>query len=140
MGIFDDSVSFHLNHHKKLFNTFNFLRGAEKEEPLLGMTNTQLGTLMKDCSREANLENFQLVPYSGRHAGPSGDRARNLRSLEEIRKRGRWGSGRTVQRYEQRARLAEQLNRLDLQTRNRAIECERRIEAVLEGRWTPWPR
>ena len=47
-----------------------------------------------------------LVPYCGRHSGPSVDRAKGLGSLDEIARRGRWAAVSSVQCYERHARLS----------------------------------
>ena len=48
----------------------------------------------------------ELVLYQARHSGPSIDRARGIRSLQKIKRRGRWSAESSVQRYERHARLS----------------------------------
>ena len=63
-----------------------------------------------------------MVPYGARHSGPAVDVSRGLRTRQEVKERGRWKSEKSVQRYEQRARLSLSFSRLsvDLQTKCKA--------------------
>ena len=49
----------------------------------------------------------ELAPYQARHSGPPIDRARRLRSQEEVARRGRWQSPASVQRYKGAARRGQ---------------------------------
>ena len=60
-------------------------------------------SVFRICCQDLQL---QLVPYQARHSGPSIDRAQNVRSQEEVRKRGGWQSRQSVARYEKAGRLA----------------------------------
>jgi hypothetical protein len=53
-----------------------------------------------------------LVPYQGRHSGASIDRCSGRRTVEEVRKRGRWKSHRSVVRYEKSGLLQASALRL----------------------------
>lgn len=66
----------------------------------------------------------RITPHVLRHSGPSCDKHDGLRTLEEIRRRGQWGSMASVQRYERHASLLRSLNRLSdiQQTAARAAE------------------
>ena len=54
----------------------------------------------------------RLVPYQARHGGASGDRADGTRTLEQIRKRGRWQSENSTRRYEKAGKLQGRLARM----------------------------
>ena len=58
--------------------------------------------------------------------------------LAEVKRRGRWASDTSVQRYEQSARLAQQLHAMPPAIREKAVAAEKRIAEVLAVRWTPW--
>ena len=75
-----------------------------------------------------------LVPYQARHSGPSIDRSRQLRSLDEISRRGRWQSAKSVQRYERHARLGQTLQNFSGQQRRCFDFAERHLEELLGGR------
>ena len=74
---------------------------------------------------------MDLVPYQMRHSGPSIDRVKGRRSLDECRKRGRWQSWRSLVRYEKAARLGHAWNMLSATVRSRLLVCERSLEALL---------
>ena len=78
-----------------------------------------------------------LVPYCGRHSGPSIDRAKRLRSLEEIARRGRWASSASVQRYERHARLSHTEGLLTARQRRICNFAESHLEAVVFGKVAP---
>ena len=73
------------------------------------------------------------VPYQLRHSGASSDRSSGLRSLDEIRKRGRWRSIASVDRYEKGGRVAEQLNRLAPGTQQYLKQCLEGLPDFLQG-------
>ena len=50
---------------------------------------------------------ISLVPYQARHSGASHDRLERLRSSEELQKRGRWASIKSVMRYEKAALISK---------------------------------
>jgi len=68
-----------------------------------------------------------------RHSGPSIDRARQRRTLEECRKRGRWASWRSLVRYEKGARLSHFWNRLPEQVRTKLSYCEDHLADLMLG-------
>jgi hypothetical protein len=138
VGKMDEVIAFELDHHAPLQNSFRFLRGGGGSGSLMGMSAVKLHELVVTSGKEAGLESFKLVPYSARHTGPSADIAQKHRDLASVQRRGRWGSDRTVRRYEQSARLLEQLQKMEQGTRDSAIQCLNKIPAVLAGNWNPW--
>ena len=75
-----------------------------------------------------------LVPYQARHSGPSIDRSRLWRSLEECQKRGRWRSSKSVARYEKGGRLGVFWNHLAAEVRSRLEMCERHLDDLVLSR------
>ena len=75
-----------------------------------------------------------LVPYQLRHSGASIDSARRLRSLAEIKKRGRWSSDQSVKRYERGAKLGANMMELSRALRDMCDKCERQLEDLFLGR------
>lgn len=61
--------------------------------------------------------------YQLRHGGASRDFVTKSRSLEEVRRRGRWRSWASVRRYENGSRVAQMLNRLPPSLLDRAMRC-----------------
>ena len=58
------------------------------------------------CCKDLKID---LVPYQARHSGPSIDRAKNVRTQEEVRKRGGWLSRQSVARYEESGQTCSKL-------------------------------
>ena len=56
-----------------------------------------------------NLEKVVESPYQCRHGGPSRDRLVKLRTLAEIKKRGRWDTDSSVRIYEKAGRIQQTL-------------------------------
>ena len=69
--------------------------------------------------------------YKLRHGGPSHDIAAVLRSLATVKKRGRWGTDASVRRYEKGARLAEQMDKLTPEVRDRALTAWDQLDGLL---------
>ena len=78
------------------------------------------------------------TPYQLRHAGPSWDRVKNLRSQQEVQKRGRWKSLSSVTRYERHARLGFEMVKIPAAVQSYLDTCVKQLEAfVLHGRPVP---
>ncbi|CAK0903264.1 unnamed protein product [Prorocentrum cordatum] len=71
------------------------------------------------------------VPYMMRRSGPSIDRALQFRPLDEVRKRGRWASRKSVVRYEKAARLSKAWHDLPLASQRRCEALDARLEELL---------
>ena len=67
---------------------------------------------------------LRLTPHVLRHSGPSCDRFEELRSLEDIRRRGQWAALSSVQRYERHASLLRSLHRLSNEQQALARDAE----------------
>ena len=88
--------------------------------------------------RKAALKlNIDAAPYQGRHSGASLDRSSGLRTLEAVRKRGRWASSKSVQRYEQAGLLNETWQCLDATTQAHCEATLRLLPDVLLRRARP---
>lgn len=72
-----------------------------------------------------------VVVYQACHSGPSIDTARNSRSLEECKKRGRWASWRSVSRYEEAARLTDFWHELPIGMKQGMDYCEAHLGDIL---------
>lgn len=76
---------------------------------------------------------LNLVPYQARHGGATHDRWDKSRSLEEVRKRGRWRSEQSTRRYEKHGKLQGKLIALHPDTLGHLAWCARHIDALLSG-------
>ena len=72
--------------------------------------------------------------YQLRHGGASHDYASGLRSLEDVRRRGRWRSWDSVRRYEKGSRIGQVLLKLPEAIRGHALCCERSLGAIVRNR------
>ena len=75
----------------------------------------------------------ELAPYHMRHSGASWDRLQNLRSIDQVQRRGRWASHRNMLRYEKHGRMVSAFNSLPKVHQLHALECERKIVGLLSG-------
>ena len=69
----------------------------------------RLESLTRSFARQAGVEQVFAVPHQCRHGGPSHDALHGVRSLSEVRERGRWLSELSVQRYKKHAMLLRRL-------------------------------
>eukprot|EP00439_Symbiodinium_sp_Y106_P076622 s190_g15.t2 len=83
--------------------------------------------VFREACRDLRLE---IVPYQTRHSGPSIDRAKNVRTQEEVRKRGNWMSRKA-------GRLAATWQKLDVEVQLACRSAERYIEAIMLGQSYP---
>ena len=72
-----------------------------------------------------------FVPYQWRQSGPSIDTTDGSRSLEQVKKRGRWQVMKTVQRTERHSRLGQSLEALPERVRMHLLRCDEQLVAVL---------
>ena len=84
-------------------------RLADRDELFPALSLATYERHFREATRELGLTHLRITPHSIRHSGPSNDRLRQKRSLASIKKRGRWGSDKSVTRYEKHARLLLQL-------------------------------
>eukprot|EP00973_Karenia_brevis_P076952 10686239-Karenia_brevis.AAC.1 len=74
-----------------------------------------------------------MVPYQLRHAGPSWDALKRLRTETEIQSRGRWKSAASMKRYRKHGRVSAEFARLSTETRVYHEQCSKVVGDVLCG-------
>ena len=67
-------------------------------------------TAFKSAAQQLKLEKLVESPYQCRRGGPSRDRLMKLRTLAEIKKRGRWATDSSVRIYEKAGRTQQTLH------------------------------
>ena len=77
------------------------------------LTSPKYSAMLSAAFAELGLKHMKFTPHSLRHGRPSTDAYEQVRSLEEIQKRGRWGSPKSVTRYEKHARLLRVFSRVN---------------------------
>lgn len=135
VGEFDDSVLLD-SHYLKPWAAplMRQLTNRHKEQPLWSFDYGHYSQVFQQITESMNLD---MTPYQMRHSGPSIDRSRNVRSLVEVQKRGRWKSHKSVARYEKSARLAANFQALPSRLQHHCLAAERQLEAVMLGMVQP---
>ena len=129
-GAFDDTVV--LDHPSRLFlGTIleGLTSGRGREQLLLPAASPR--DFPREFQKSAKHLGLNLVPYQARHGGASEDKAAGIRSLMEIKKRGRWQAEASVRRYEKHGKLAARLGRLSPALRAHLQLCAAQIEGIL---------
>ena len=108
-------------------------------ERLFPFEYVEMAQWASQASTAAGLDVLQPVLYQLRHAGASIDVASRLRSLEEIRARGRWAAATSMMRYEKHAQVGKTWHALPPAVQAHALKCEKRLANVLSGALEPQP-
>ena len=98
---------------------------------LFGFTQQIFAKEFRAAAERLNLGHMMPHSYQLRHSGPSHDMQQKLRSLLEIKIRGRWRADASLRRYQKEGRLAQQLGLLPLGLRRRAVAAPRLLGAHL---------
>ena len=81
---------------------------------------------------------LNIVPHQGRHSGAALDALGKRRTLQDIQKRGRWASHKSVFRYEKTGRIQEAWRHHSARQQEYFTRCEQAIEVVFAtGRGMP---
>ena len=99
------------------------------EAPLFPLSPAQLGNLFAKEQRNLGVTSLYNL-RDLRHGGPSRDRAKKFRSIEEVRQRGRWASLTTLRRYEAHARLQKEENKLPETVAAKASSALKKLECL----------
>ena len=113
---------------------FELTRGRRPDDPLFQFSPLELGREMQSVAREE----LGVVPppvlYMWRHTAASVEFLEKLRTLAEVKRRGRWQSDSSVRRYEKGGRVGEEFARLPQATRDFAKICHPLLRRVLCGK------
>ena len=93
----------------------------------------ELLSLFRQACEELKVRDPSL--YRLRHGGASHDAATRMRTLQEIKRRGRWASDTSLRRYEKRTWLQAEEAKVSPTQQCRAIEIERNL-AARSSAWT----
>ena len=100
-GTVDDSIQLDSPYLKWLDPVWTLLHAERRGQPLFDFDYPELLQVLKKATQYWKCG--AVVPYQWRHSGPSIDRAMKWRPLDEVQKRGRWASQKSVARYEKAA-------------------------------------
>ena len=107
-------------------------------EKLFSTKQKEMPRLLNWAARRLRVpERMKLCMYMMRHGGASHDFGSKQRTLQEVKRRGRWIAEASVRRYEKGGRLASQLHGLGTSLRAHALNCARSMDAVVAGRRSP---
>ena len=127
----DDAVLLDSSYLGWLGPAYTALTHGEGTSPLWDFSYSQVTIAIRSIAELFNISD--LVAYQLRHSGPSVDRAMNLRSIEDVKKRGRWASHQAVRRYEKAGRLSQTELSYSPEFRAYAAICEKQLEGVVLG-------
>ncbi|CAK0825147.1 unnamed protein product, partial [Prorocentrum cordatum] len=99
----------------------------------------KFSSLFKRVSEAAGLGQANLHPCTTRRGGASDDALRQTRSLEEIKRRGRWAADTSVKRCEKHARVLKSLERLPKPVRDYGLAIESQLRQLLALQAKPPP-
>ena len=100
-GTMDDSVIWDCHDLLWMAPVFSQLR-QRQAVPFWPFDYPEYFKAFKDAAKSIGVS---MVPYQLRHAGPSWDRIKGWRTLEEIQKRGHWAVFASMARYEKSSRI-----------------------------------
>ena len=100
-----------------------FLEIARKRSPTSPIFSVSRETVARRVKRACDLLGIDCpVLHRLRHTGPANDTLRGTKSLEQIRRRGRWASLKSVERYSKTAHIVADLAHLDPEVRRIGAE------------------
>ena len=100
-----------------------FLELAQKRPPNAPIFSVSRETVARTVKRACILLGIDCpVLHKLRHTGPANDTLRGTKSLKQIRRRGRWASLKSVERYSKTAHIVADLAHLDPEVRRIGAE------------------
>ena len=137
----DETVLIDLDEYQFIANALRFLKSVTPDaEYAFQFSQTQARDRFQKACQAWKLDVLEPELYQLRHSGPSHDKATLLRTLAEIKDRGRWGSDITVKRYKKEGRVAQQLHKLPPSTRVAAMAAPTQLaEAFWQPLTAPFP-
>jgi hypothetical protein len=103
-----------------------------QQASLWSLSNYQWNKCLRDAVKSLGLP-WKVSAYVLRHTGPSQDVLSRDRTLEQVKRRGRWSSDQTVRRYEKSSRVLARLKDLRRDLLQHIEWCNQNIGAVLGG-------
>jgi len=74
--------------------------------------HAKFNALFQKLSTACGFQSLMLHPYCLRHGGASHDATEQIRTVEQIKNRGRWSSDKSVKRYMKAARAQQQVHKI----------------------------
>lgn len=109
------------------------LAAGAQRAPLFGLSYPALHRAWHQALVHIGLEHDFAVLYQLRHSGASWDRLKKLRSILDIKLRGRWSSDSSLKRYESHAKVAQMYEKLPPAVRRQAEGSPPLLKAMVTG-------
>ena len=94
----------------------------------------------RSCVQALGIEGFATSPYQNRHGGASRDSLQRLRSVAEIRRRGRWASESSARIYDKPGRMQQLINQYEGKLRQFGDQVQRDFPRLFRGGSVVLPR
>ena len=107
------------------------LCSGTSQAPLLKLDYDTLRNQWQETLNQVGLGPKLAVLYQLRHTGPSHHRLYKYRSLEEVKRRGRWESDKSVKRYEAHAKINQEWHRIPASIQRAALKASREFNQVV---------
>ena len=104
---------------------------ASANQLLFNLDLNDYQALFRSAVRDLKLQKLKPTPHGLRHGGPSTDAALQVRSRDDIRKRGRWQADVSVRRYEKSGKLTRQIALLSVSELDAARRALLRLPQLL---------
>ena len=92
-----------------------------------------LGGALNLAANSSQPAHLKPHPYMLRHGGPSHDRALGLRTIQEVKKRGRWAADSSVRRYEKAGRLTTMLTKIQPELKDQVYGSPKLLENLVNS-------
>eukprot|EP00973_Karenia_brevis_P059127 8231961-Karenia_brevis.AAC.1 len=111
-GVWDDAVL--VDCAQWIYPSLQLLKSQHKDndDRIWSMPLGHLQTVFNSGIKSLGMESLRPSLYSLRHGGASEDLLRRRRSLQEVRRRGRWMSDSSLKRYAKETRLLAELSKI----------------------------
>ena len=91
----------------------------------------------KLAAADCNLSQIAESPYQNRHGGASRDRARRLRTPEEVQRRGRWAASSSMDWYDKPGRVQELIGKMPMELKDYAQKIRDSFARYVQSGITP---
>ena len=133
--VYDEVIPFDLPFYSFLPGALRWLKASTPPgEPLSPFTLVRVSSLFKEAAEDMGLASLTPQLYQLRHSGPSVELALQLRTLANVKLRGRWRTDASVARYLKPGRVNEQLQRLAPEVQRAALLAPARLASLLGRR------
>ena len=132
-GQFDESVTLDWEELHWITPFFASAIGGRASGPLWQFSQIEYLAKFRECLVLTGLDKLKFEPYSLRHGGASFDRMTNRRTLDAIKRRGRWTSDSSLRRYERAATAQRVLTQLPEESKLYGHRVAQHLQQYFKG-------